>query len=80
MDESNAFRLQHDKKVSFFDCHRTFLPLSHEFKSGKGPFQKGKSVRKGPPKRKLRVDILKMLGELTESQNGGFKGYGEKHN
>jgi hypothetical protein len=21
MDDSNAFRLQHDKKVSFFDCH-----------------------------------------------------------
>jgi hypothetical protein len=21
MDDTNAFRLQHDKKVSFFDCH-----------------------------------------------------------
>jgi hypothetical protein len=29
---------------------------------------------------KFGVDIMKMLGELKESQNGGFEGYGEKHN
>jgi hypothetical protein len=29
---------------------------------------------------KARVDIIKMLDELKESQNRGFKGYGEKHN
>jgi hypothetical protein len=29
MDESNAFRLQHGRKVSFFYCHRRFLPFSH---------------------------------------------------
>jgi hypothetical protein len=29
MDESDAFRLQHGRKVSFFDCHRRFCPLSH---------------------------------------------------
>jgi hypothetical protein len=46
----------------------------------KESFQKGKSIRKGPPKRKLRADIMKILSELKESQNGGFKGYGEKHN
>jgi hypothetical protein len=66
-DESNAFRLQHSKKVSFFDCHRGFLPLSHEFTGDKESFKKAKSVRKGPPKRKLGVDIVKILGELKES-------------
>jgi hypothetical protein len=79
-DEFDAFRLQHGRKVSFFDCHRRFLPLSHEFRGDKESFKKGRSVRKGPPKRKLRADIVKMLGELKESQDGGFKGYGEKHN
>jgi hypothetical protein len=54
--------------------------LSHEFRGDKESFQKGKSVRKGPPKRKFRVDIVKMLGELKESHNGGFEGYDEKHN
>jgi hypothetical protein len=33
-----------------------------------------------PPKRKLEADIVKMLDELKESQNGGFEGYSEKHN
>jgi hypothetical protein len=54
--------------------------LSHEFKGDKESFQKGKRVRKGPPKQNLGADITKMLGKLKESQNGGFEGYGEKHN
>jgi hypothetical protein len=77
MDESDAFRLQHGRKVSFFYCHQRFLPLSHVFRGDKESFQKGKSVRKGPPKRKLKADIMKILGELKEL---GFKCYGEKHN
>jgi hypothetical protein len=71
IDESNTFRLQHDRKVGFFDYHQRFLPLSHEFTGDKESFQKGK---------RLRANIMKMLGELKESQNGGFKGYDEKHN
>jgi hypothetical protein len=80
MDKSDAFKLQHSRKVSFFDCHQRFLPLSHEFRGDKESFQKCKSIRKGSPKRKLREHIVKMLGELKESQNGGFKGYGKKRN
>jgi hypothetical protein len=41
---------------------------------------KGKTIRKGPPKQKLGADIMKMLGDLKESENGEFEGYGEKHN
>jgi hypothetical protein len=80
MDDFDAFRLQHGGKVSFFECHQRFLPLSYKFRGDKESFQKGKSVRKGTPKRKLRADIVKMLSELKESQNGGFEGYDEKHN
>jgi hypothetical protein len=80
MDDSDAFRLQHGRKASFFDCHQRFLLLSHEFRCDKGSFQKGKSIRKWPPKRNLRENIVKMFGELKDSQNGGFEGYGKKHN
>jgi hypothetical protein len=80
MDEFDAFRLQHGSKVSFFDCHQRFLPFTHEFKGDKESSKKGKSIRKGPPKRKLGADIMKMLGELKESQDGGFEGFDEKHN
>jgi hypothetical protein len=80
MDESNAFRLHQNRKVSFFDCHRRFLPLSHKYRGDNESFMKGKSIIKGPPKQKLRADIVKMLIELKESQDGGFDCYSEKHN
>jgi hypothetical protein len=48
--------------------------LNHPFRCDRQSFLKGKSVRKGPPKRKLRADITKMLDDLKESENGGFEG------
>jgi hypothetical protein len=80
MDDSDAFRLEHGKKVTFFDYHQRLRPFSHEFRGDKQSFQKGKTIRKGPPKQKLGADIVKMLDDLKESENGGFEGYGEKHN
>jgi hypothetical protein len=50
MDDSDAYRLEHGKKVTFFDCHRRFFPLSHPFRGDRKLFTKGKIVRKGPPK------------------------------
>jgi hypothetical protein len=80
MDDSNAFKLKHGEKVTFFDCHLRFLPLSHKFRGDKQSFLKGKTIIKGSPKQKLRADIVKMLDDLKESENGGFEGYSEKHN
>jgi hypothetical protein len=65
MDEFDAIKLQHGRKVSFFDCHRRFLPIIHEFRGDNELFKK---VRKVSPKQKLRADIMKMLSELKESQ------------
>jgi hypothetical protein len=80
MDDTEAFRLQHGKKVSFFDCYRRFLPSNHSFRNDPRSFMKGKTIRKGPPKPKFEVDIIKMLDDLKESENGVFEGYGENHN
>jgi hypothetical protein len=80
MDDSDAFWLEHGRKVTLFDCHRWFLPLNHPSRSDKQSFLKGKPVRKGPPKRKLRADITKMFDDPMKSENGEFEGYGEKHN
>jgi hypothetical protein len=76
MDDSDAYKLEHGKKVTFFDWHRRFLPLSHYFRGDRKSFTKGKTVKKGPPKRKLRADITKMLDDLKESGNVKFEGYG----
>jgi hypothetical protein len=45
----------------------------------KSRFRKAKGLEKGPPKQKLGVDIMTMLGEPKEAHNGGFKGYDKKH-
>jgi hypothetical protein len=50
MDDTDAFRLQHCKKVSFFYCHQRFLLSNHSFRNDTRSFLKGKIVRKGPPK------------------------------
>jgi hypothetical protein len=60
MDDTDAFRLQHDKKVSSFDCHQRFLPSNHLFRNDIQSFLKGKTVRKGPPKQKFGADIIKI--------------------
>jgi hypothetical protein len=80
MDDSDAYRLEHGKKVTFFDCHRRFLPLSHPFRGDRKSFMKGKIVIKGPPKQKLRADITQMLDDLKELENGKFEGYSENQN
>jgi hypothetical protein len=50
MEDSDAFRLHHGKKVTFSYCHEMFLSLNHPFRSDKRSFLKGKTIRKVPPK------------------------------
>jgi hypothetical protein len=47
MDDSDAYWFKHGKKVTFFDCHQRFLPLSHPFRGDRKSFTKGKAVKKG---------------------------------
>jgi hypothetical protein len=54
--------------------------MSHAFRGDKRLVLKDKAVRKGPPKSEFGADIMKMLYDLKESENDGFKGYGEKYN
>jgi hypothetical protein len=80
MDDSDAFRLEHSKKVTFFYCHRRFLPLNHSFRSDRRSFLKVKNVKKGSPKQILGADIMEMLDDLKESENDVFEGYDENYN
>jgi hypothetical protein len=80
MCDFDTFRLEHDKKFTFFDCHQRFVSLNHLFRSDRRSFMKGKTIRKGSPKRKLGANIMKMLDDLKESENDVFKGYTKNHN
>jgi hypothetical protein len=80
MDDTDAFRLEHGRKVSFFYYHRRFLPPNHKFRNDKCSFLKGKTIRKWPLKHKFGADILHMLDDLKEPENGVFEGYNVNHN
>jgi hypothetical protein len=54
--------------------------LESPFEGDEELFMKGKIVRKGPTKQKLRADIIQVLDDLKESENSKFEGYSENHN
>jgi hypothetical protein len=79
--DASCFRLKFGRKISYFDCHRCFLPLDHPFRLVNDAFKKGNIVLKGPPKRLSGTKIADMLDNLALNKNGdGFVGYGEEHN
>jgi hypothetical protein len=43
-------------------------------------FLKGQIVRKVPPKQKLGADMVEMIDDLKELENGVFECYAENHN
>jgi hypothetical protein len=78
--DSQAYRLKHGKKETFFDVHRRLLPSNHPFRNDTKSFRKGKRVRDGPPKRQTSEDIMRQHRDLKPAVGGGFEGYGEQHN
>ncbi|XP_059295599.1 uncharacterized protein LOC132048937 [Lycium ferocissimum] len=42
MENTKSFTLKHGGKNSWFDCHRQFLPMDHEFRSMRNAFRKNK--------------------------------------
>jgi len=60
LGDTNAFRLTKGGKASWFDCHRRFLPMEHEFRTQRNAFRKDTVVLDGPPR--------KLTGEEVEAQ------------
>jgi hypothetical protein len=42
MDDFDSFRLENSIKVTFFDCHRMFIPFNHPFRNSSSSNSKGK--------------------------------------
>jgi hypothetical protein len=81
MNDTYCFRLKFCGKISYFDCHRCFLPLDHPFRMESDAFKKGNIVLEGPPRCLSSPEIVDMLDNLVLNKNGdGFVGYGEEHN
>jgi hypothetical protein len=81
MKETSCFCLKFGVKISYFDCHRCFLPLDHKFRLDNDTFKKGNIVLEGPPRRLSDSEIIDMLDNLVLNKEGnGFIGYGNDHN
>jgi hypothetical protein len=81
MGDTQAYQLEHGKKVSFFDCHRWFLPSNHPFRNDTKSFIRGIQVKEGPPKCLMGEDIMIQHRALQRAAEGHeFEGYGQDHN
>ncbi|XP_057739900.1 uncharacterized protein LOC130957009 [Arachis stenosperma] len=85
MKNTKSFRLQHDAKPCWFDCHRQYLPPGHAFRRDRYSFKKSTVENTFPPKRMSGVEILNELDKLEEANLGanprGKKGdFGTIHN
>jgi hypothetical protein len=81
MKETSCFHLKFGGKISYFDCHRCFLPLNHEFRLDINIFKKGNIILQGPPRRLSGLEIADMLDNLVLNKEGnGFVGYGNDYN
>jgi hypothetical protein len=81
MKETSCFCLKFGGKISYFDCHRCFLPLHHEFRLDSDTFKKGNTVLEGPSRHLSGAEIVDMLDNLVLNKEGNvFVGYGNDQN
>ncbi|KAL9667674.1 hypothetical protein QQ045_002038 [Rhodiola kirilowii] len=84
MEETKSFFLQHGRKVSYFDCHRRFLPQNHPYRHDSMHFFKGRTEYASPIDLRdghatfERVSGLKPIWE--QSLNEKLPGFGTLHN
>ncbi|KAH0724842.1 hypothetical protein KY284_000707 [Solanum tuberosum] len=78
MENSKAFTLKHDRKNTWFDCHRQFLPMDHEFRKMKNAFRKNKVESDPPPPLLTGHQIWERISQLpkvTEASPSRLPGY-----
>ncbi|XP_019056998.1 PREDICTED: uncharacterized protein LOC109116289 [Tarenaya hassleriana] len=93
MDETDAFWLQHGRKMSWFDSHRRFLPRNHVLRRNKKNFRRNIVVVDSAPLEHTGDEILlERIEECVRSHglsttsvvcgNGHLpiEGYGDYHN
>jgi hypothetical protein len=56
-------------EISYFDCHRCFLPSDHPFTLDSNSFKKDNVVLKGPPRRLSGSEIADMVDNFVLNEN-----------
>jgi hypothetical protein len=69
LKDTTCFRLKFGGKMSYFDCHRCFLPLDHPFRLDSNTFKKENIVLEGPPRHLSSLKIADMLDNWVPKEN-----------
>lgn len=85
MEDTEAFRLEHGGKTTWFDCTRRWLPDDHPFRRNKNAFMKGETENRGPPPNLTSEQVWNKVKNKPRVQIvGGVAskpfGYEQKHN
>jgi hypothetical protein len=81
MNDTSCVRLKFEGKISYFDCHRWFLPLDHPFSLDSDAFKKDNIVLDGQPWSLSGPEIADVSDNLVLKENGDeFVGYGKENN
>ncbi|XP_021748801.1 uncharacterized protein LOC110714566 [Chenopodium quinoa] len=70
MEKSKAFWLQHGGKVSWFDCHRQFLPADHPFRKSKTAFCRNRVEKGSPPHIMSGAELWECVKDLPRATDG----------
>ncbi|XP_021719045.1 uncharacterized protein LOC110686748 [Chenopodium quinoa] len=70
MEKTKAFWLEHGGKVSWFDCHRQFLPTDHPFQNSKTAFCKNKVEKGAPPQIMPGEELWECVKDLPKVTDG----------
>ncbi|XP_039146743.1 uncharacterized protein LOC120283984 [Dioscorea cayenensis subsp. rotundata] len=82
MEKSKAFYLHHGKKISYFDCHRQFLPMNHSYRRDKSTFIRGRAEMSRLPPRLTGDEIWNRVSQyktVIEDPRGKTPHYGNNH-
>ena len=65
LDNTKAFSLSNGRKVSWFDCHRQFLPEGHHFRRNKNDFIKNRVEPSPSPLILTGADVIMQIDDFT---------------
>lgn len=76
LSDCQAFRLRYGHKSSWFDCHRRFLPIDHEFRFQSNAFRKDTMVFDEAARLLSGEEIFAQMNKFVDDK----KSYGKLHN
>jgi hypothetical protein len=76
LSDSKAFTLRHGHKACWFDYHRCFLPIDHEFRFQSNAFRKDTIVLDEAPRLLTGEEIFAQMSKFIDDK----KNYGKLDN